>query len=63
MTIKRTYYQDKHNVNKTWEVSKLKGGYYLRQFINGKQFKRGVKTSKRFIKSIGIFDFKEITKE
>lgn len=55
--IKRTYYQDKYNENKIWEVSNLIGGYYLRQFVCGEQWGNGIKTTKKFIKSIGIFDF------
>lgn len=39
------------------EVIKMKGGYYLKQYINGRQFGRGIRTSKKYISSIGIFDF------
>ena len=41
MAVKRTYYKDRYNDNKVWEVVKLSGGYYLRQYICGKQFGRG----------------------
>ena len=41
MAVKRTYYKDRYNDNKVWEVVKLRGGYYLRQYICGKQFGRG----------------------
>lgn len=60
MSVQRTFYQDRWNPDKTWEVAKLVGGYYLRQYIKGKQFGRGIRTTKRFIKSIGIFDFEEV---
>lgn len=59
-SIERTFYRDKWNPNKTWEVAKLAGGYYLRQYINGIQFGRGVKTSKKFIESIGVFGFEKV---
>lgn len=38
MSVQRTFYQDRWNPDKTWEVVKLVGGYYLRQYIKGKQF-------------------------
>ena len=60
--MKRFFYQDKYNNNKTWEVVKLSGGYYLRQYINGKQFGRGIRTTKKYIQEIGIFEFKKIIK-
>ena len=60
MAVQRTYYQDRWNDKKVWEVAKVVGGYYLRQYIEGKQFGSGIKTSKKFIESIGIFDF-EVT--
>lgn len=41
-------------------VVKLVGGYYLRQYISGQQVGRGMKTSKKFIKSIGVFEFEEV---
>ena len=41
IVVKRTYYKDRYNDNKVWEVVKLRGGYYLRQYICGKQFGRG----------------------
>lgn len=53
--MKRTIYQDPYNNNKTWEVTELSGGYYLKQFINGKQFGRGSRTTKKNLKEIGIF--------
>ena len=32
--VKRTWYQDCYNEKKTWEVVKMNGAYYLRQYIN-----------------------------
>nr|DAG17557.1 MAG TPA: hypothetical protein [Bacteriophage sp.] len=52
----RFVYQDPYNPIKTWEITKLKGGYYLRQFIKGKQFGRGIKTTKSYLEQIGIFN-------
>ena len=60
MAVHRIYYRDKYNSNKVWEVVKLEGGYYLRQYVCGKQIGRGLRTTKRFIKSLGILDFKVI---
>ncbi|MFR6123147.1 hypothetical protein [Faecalibacillus intestinalis] len=54
--MKRTIYQDPYNSTKTWEVTKLSGGYYLKQFINGKQFGRGSRTTKKWLEQIGIFE-------
>lgn len=61
--IKREFYQDRWNSNKTWEVAYLSGGYYLRQHINGRQFGRGARVTKKHISSIGIFDYKLIRTE
>ncbi len=58
--LERKFFQDKWNVKKVWEVVKMAGGYYLRQYIAGEQFGRGIKTSKKFIASIGILDFQEV---
>ena len=60
MAVHRIYYRNKYNSNKVWEVVKLEGGYYLRQYVCGKQIGRGLRTTKRFIKSLGILDFKVI---
>lgn len=54
--MKRTIYQDPYNSNKTWEITKLKGGYYLKQFINGEQFGKGLRTTKKNLEKIGIFE-------
>lgn len=56
MALQRTYYRDRWNEKKVWEVVKLVGGYY----ISGQQVGRGMKTSKKFIKSIGVFEFEEV---
>lgn len=60
MALKRVFYQDRWNPDKTWEVVKMAGGYYLRQYIKGKLFGRGVRTTKKFIENIGIFDFEKV---
>lgn len=60
MAVKRVFYQDKWNKNKIWEVAHLVHGYYLRQYVCGIQFGNGIRTSKRFIKSLGIFEFEEV---
>lgn len=57
MSVQRIFYQDRWNPDKTWEVVKLVGGYYLRQYVKGQQFGNGLRTTKKFIESIGIFDF------
>lgn len=54
--MKRKIYQDPYNSIKTWEVTKLSGGYYLRQFIKGKQYGRGSRTTKKWLEQIGIFE-------
>ncbi len=59
----RTLYQDKFNSQKVWEVTSISHGFYLKQFICGKQFGRGLKTSKEYIKSIVIFDMQILSKE
>lgn len=53
MSVQRTFYQDRWNPDKTWEVVKLVGGYYLRQYIKGKQFGRGIRTTKKYIRVLG----------
>ena len=60
MGVVRTFYQDRWNENKVWEVVKMVGGYYLRQYVCGQQINRGVRTTKQFIKSLGIFEFEVI---
>lgn len=56
----RGYRATAGKAKKVWEVVKLVGGYYLRQYISGQQVGRGMKTSKKFIKSIGVFEFEEV---
>lgn len=48
MALLRTYYRDRYNSDKIWEVVKLNGGYYLRQYICGRQTGRGLRTTKKF---------------
>ena len=52
--MKRTYYLDKYNNKKIWEVTELSHGIYLRQYICGRKFGRGVRTNKAKLKDIGI---------
>ncbi|RKJ03153.1 hypothetical protein D7X87_15065 [bacterium D16-54] len=61
MALQRTYYRDRYNSDKIWEVVKLNGGYYLRQYICGRQTGRGLRTTKKFIRSLGILDFEAVT--
>lgn len=59
--MKRTFFKDKYNDRKTWEVVNLAGGgYYLRQYINGKKFGRGIRTTKKHINDIGITGLERI---
>lgn len=60
MALQRIYYRDCWNEKKVWEVVKLVGGYYLRQYISGKQVGRGVRTTKGFIKSLGVLEFEKV---
>ncbi len=61
MALQRTYYRDRYNRDKIWEVVKLYGGYYLRQYICGRQTGRGLRTTKKYIRSLGILDFEAVT--
>lgn len=61
MALQRIYYRDRYNSDKIWEVVKLNGGYYLRQYICGRQTRRGLRTTKKFIRSLGILDFEVVT--
>ncbi|MCM1246671.1 MAG: hypothetical protein NC293_13615 [Roseburia sp.] len=61
--IKRTFYKDKWNSQKVWEVAVLSGGLYLRQYVCGRQQGKGLRTTKKFIESIGIFGFEQVAKE
>lgn len=58
--VKREWYRDRYNSKKTWEVVKMVGGYYLRQYVYGQQVNTGLRTTKAFIASIGIFEFERI---
>lgn len=60
MAVQREFYRDSWNSNKVWEVAKLVGGYYLRQYVCGKQVNRGIRTTKKFIQSIGVFDMERV---
>ncbi len=60
MAVQRTFYQDRWNKNKVWEVAQLVGGYYLRQHVCGQQWGRGLRTTKKFIKSLGILEFEQV---
>ena len=61
--VKREWYRDRYNSKKTWEVVKMVGGYYLRQYVDGQQVNTGLRTTKAFIASIGIFEFERIAQE
>ncbi|MGL4864350.1 MAG: hypothetical protein ACRDDH_02980 [Cetobacterium sp.] len=50
--MKRIIVQDKYNDIKTWEVTKSSGGFYLKQFMDEKQFGSGIRTTKKWIESI-----------
>ena len=58
--MKRTYYLDKYNNKKIWEVTELSHGIYLRQYICGRKFGRGVRTNKAKLKDIGIIEMEVI---
>ncbi|WP_304754263.1 hypothetical protein [Dubosiella newyorkensis] len=52
--MRRIRYQDPYNSHKVWEVSHLKGGFYLKQYISGRQWSRGRRVTKRFLEMIGV---------
>ena len=58
--MERKRYQDLYNDKKIWEVTNLKDGIYLKQFIAGKQFRRGMRVAKQKLKELGIGKMKEI---
>ena len=60
MALERKFYQDRWNDKKVWEVVRMIGGCYLRQYVDGQQWGKGLRTTKKFIQSIGIFEFEEI---
>ena len=49
--VKREWYRDRYNSKKTWEVVKM---------VGGQQVNTGLRTTKAFIASIGIFEFERI---
>ena len=60
--MKRTYYLDKYNNKKIWEVTELSHGIYLRQYISGRKFGRGVRTNNANLKDMGIIEMEVIKK-
>lgn len=44
--------QDKYNESKKWEIIKISGGYYLKQYISNKQYGKGLRTTKSWIENI-----------
>ena len=56
----RKRYQDPYNKSKIWEVTKLKGGFYLKQFISGKQYGKGIRVTKKKLDELGIANMKEV---
>ena len=58
--IERMFYRDAYNVDKVWEVAVLSGGYYLRQYIKGKQFGRGLRTTKKWLGQLGILEMERV---
>ena len=58
--VKNSIYQDTYNPVKTWQVCYMNNGFYLKQFINNVQFGSGLRCSKKYIESLGIFTFKQI---
>ena len=58
--MKRTYYLDKYNSKKIWELTELSHGIYLRQYISGRKFGRGVRANKAKLKDIGIIEMEVI---
>lgn len=60
MAVNRTFYKDPWNPEKIWEVVQMNGGYYLRQYIKGRQFGKGLRTTKKFIENLGIFEYEKM---
>lgn len=58
--VTKHLYQDRYNPKKTWLVCYMKGAIYLKQFVDGLQFNKGMRCTKAQIKQIGILDFKRI---
>lgn len=59
MLVKHLY-QDLYNSKKTWLVCYMKGAIYLKQFIDGKQYGKGLRCTKAYINQIGVLNFKRI---
>ena len=55
--LKRVKIQDKYNPIKVWEVTKLSGGFYLKQFVGDRQTGSG-RFTKKWIMS--MLDIKEL---
>ncbi len=49
--MRRITYQDPYNSHKVWEVSHLKGGFYL----------KGRRVTKRFLEMIGVLSMPVIS--
>lgn len=56
--MERKLYVDGYNKSKVWEVTCLKGGFYLKEYVAGKQHSRGVKLSLKKLKKMGILNGK-----
>lgn len=53
-------YEDKYNNKKHWEITIDKSGHYhISQFVNG-ELTRKVRTTKKWIKEVGILDMEPI---
>ena len=58
--MERRRYQDPYNDKKIWEVTNIKGGIYLKQFVGGKQFGTGIRVTKQKLEELGIASMKEV---
>lgn len=57
--VKREWYRDRYNSKKTWEVVKMVGGYYLRQYVDGQQVNTGLRTTKALLQALVFLNLKE----
>lgn len=57
--VKREWYRDRYNSKKTWEVVKMVGGYYLRQYVDGQQVNTGLRTTKALLQALAYLNLKE----
>lgn len=55
--VQRVFYQDKYNCLKTWEIVKMKGAFYIRQYIKGVQTGKGQRVTKAWLKQLNILNF------